>query len=447
MTPAASPDHAAHSLTPRQANYALGVFLAAYVLSFIDRQILSLMVDPIRADLGLSDLQIGLLQGLAFALLYAVLGIPFGMMADRGSRKWIICCGIVGWSVATGLCGLASSFTLLFAARMMVGVGEATLSPAAHSFLSDAFTGPRLARAMAIYTLGITIGAGGALMLGGSVVGLIASAQGIQWPLLGALSAWQMAFIIVALPGIPIALLAALLREPARTRSDGQRHQGAPLGETLAYLVRHRRAFLPLYLSSSLLSIMGYGMIGWYPSLLIRGHGLTAADAGLWLGAVYLVAGSAGTIFGGVMAERLALRGRADANLRVVLWLTAAVLLPAVAAPLMPSALGVIMVFTPACFFFNGYFGCSVAAIQLTSPSSMRGTNAALFLLANSLVGLSLGSVVIPLADRHLFAGDGTLGGALSLVAALCCLTTLLVARLGLAAYAERVRAVAAGRP
>ncbi|MDE2619083.1 MAG: MFS transporter [Sphingomonadales bacterium] len=204
LAPSASPPPGVPgSLTLRQANLALAVFLAAYVLSFVDRQILGLMVDPIRRDLGLSDLQIGLLQGAAFALLYATLGVPFGMSVDRWSRRNLIVGGIITWSVATALCGLAGSFAALFAARVLVGVGEATLSPAVHSYLSDAYPRHRLARAMAIYNLGITLGSGMALIIGGWVVALIARSGMAEIPGLGALQPWQAAFLAVAAPGVP----------------------------------------------------------------------------------------------------------------------------------------------------------------------------------------------------------------------------------------------------
>lgn len=432
------------ALTLKQANFALAVFLAAYILSFVDRQILGLMVDPIRRDLGLSDLQIGLLQGVAFALLYATLGVPFGMSVDRWSRRNLIIGGVITWSISTALCGLAGSFATLFAARVLVGVGEATLSPAVHSYLSDAYPPHRLARAMAIYTLGITIGGGMALLIGGSVVGMIEAGGDTVLPLLGTLRPWQTTFLAVAAPGVLIAALFAFIREPARTYKRENNAQVPGIGAVMANFWANRRAFLAIHLSSAAFGIYGNGITGWYPSLLIRSHGFTAGEAGLWLGLVYLVCGSLGSIAGGRLSERLALAGRADANLRVVTIAAAAVIVPATLAPLMPSAALVLLVFAPACFLYYTYFACATAAIQLASPPAMRGTNSALFLLTNALVGLSVGMLAVPMADRFVFGGTGQLGYPLALIAAVGCGGAFLLSRWGLEAYGKL--AVQAGR-
>lgn len=428
-----------------RANFALGIFLAAYVLSFVDRQILSLMVDPIRRDLGISDVQIGLLQGLAFALLYAFLGVPIGLLADRLVRKRIIAAGILFWSVATGLCGLATSYIPLFLARMGVGLGEAALSPTAHSFLSDAFPPARLARAMAIYTLGITIGAGGAFMIGGTVVEIIARGGAVDLPLLGRLSPWQTAFLAVALPGFLLAPLTLLVTEPARRRgsADPPSAQRFPLAPALHHVGANWRVFVPIYLTSSLLGILGYSLTSWYPTHLIRTFGITAGQAGHYIGLIYLVLGSAGSIAGGLLAERLALKGRADANLRVVALVCATVAPPAIAAPLMTNLPAMLVLFALATFLFYGFFGASTAAIQLTTPDHMRATNAALFLLANNLIGLGLGAAAAPVVNTFLFGGTNQLGPALALIAATVCPLALALSASGLKPYAALVQRMA----
>lgn len=429
-------------VTSRQANYALAVFLLAYILSFVDRQILSLMVDPIRRDLGISDLQMGLLQGMAFALLYAVAGVPIGLLADRLQRKRIIAAGVLFWSSATALCGLASNYALLFLARMGVGLGEAALSPAAHSFLSDAYSRSKLARAMAVYSLGITIGAGAALMIGGKVVDLIASSGNITLPIFGTLRPWQATFLLVASPGILVALLVALIREPRRTSPviTDQADAASEIRPLLAHLRCHSGVFSSIYLSSCALGVMGYGMSAWYPTLLIRSFGLTPGEAGWHLGLVFLVLGSAGSIAGGLLAERMADSGRYDANLRVVALASLAVAIPATCAPLMPSAMLVVLVFSPACFFFHAYFGCSVAALQLATPSRMRATNSALFLLANSLVGLTVGTAIVPLIHSVLFKGSSDLGPALAIVAAFSSIVGAILALSGMKVYGRLVQ-------
>lgn len=434
------------ALPTREANFALTVFLLAYILSFVDRQILSLMVDPIRRDLQISDLQMGLLQGIAFALLYAVLGVPVGLMADRWPRKWIITTGVAFWSGATALCGLASNYPMLFAARMAVGMGEATLSPSAHSYLSDAYPRHKLARAMAIYSLGITLGGGLALMIGGTVIDLVGTSDAVSLGALGAVRPWQASFLIVASPGIIVAILVAVVREPSRgamttepmlPTDDEKIAPAVGLRSMGSYFARHPKAFASIYLSSCLLGIMGYGMTAWYPTLLIREFGLSPGQAGRYLGLIFLIAGSAGSVAGGLLSERLALRGYKDANLRVVAIAAAGTAVPATLAPLMPEYWAVLLLFTPACFCFNAYFGCSVAAVQLATPSGLRATNSAIFLLANALIGLAAGSALIPLLDKLLFGSAGSIGRSLALVAAIASCTAAATAAAGRRAYGE----------
>ena len=437
---------AGQGLSNRQANYALAAFLLAYVLSFVDRQILSLMVDPIRRDLDISDLQMGLLQGMAFALLYAILGVPVGLLADRWPRKWIITVGVAFWSAATALCGLASNYPMLFAARMAVGMGEATLSPSAHSFLSDAYPRHKLARAMAIYTLGITIGGGLALMIGGAVIDLVGTRNTVTLGMFGTMRSWQASFLIVASPGIIVAILVALVREPPRGGKQtptmiamGHKAKDADIGlrAMFAHFGRNPKVFASIYVSSCLLGVMGYGMTAWYPSLLIRNFGLSPGEAGRYLGLIFLILGSAGSVCGGLLSERMALRGRSDANLRVVAMAAAGTAIPATLAPLMPTQWTVLLLFAPACFFFNSYFGCAVAALQLATPPRMRATNSALFLLANSLIGLTAGSAIIPLLDRLFFGASGNIALPLALVAATASTTAAVMAFVGRRAYGE----------
>ena len=427
----------------RQAHVALGIFLLAYILSFVDRQILSLMVEPIKQDLGLSDLQVGLLQGLAFAMLYAVVGIPIGMLADRISRRRIIAVGVLFWSACTALCGFAGSYSHLFVARMGVGLGEASLSPSAHSWLSDAYPPAQLSRAMAIYNLGITVGGGLALLVGGAVVDMVAEQGALMVPGVGPMPTWRAAFLLVALPGLLVTALVFFAREPARRA--GWVSAGMPFRAALSHLRAHWRTFAAIYGNSTLLGIMGYGLMAWYPTLLIRTFGMTPGQASLRLGLIYLFVGSLGSLAGGFAAERLSLNGVRDANLRMTMILAFLCLVPAALAPVMPSATLLLMLFAMLTFCFNGYFGCSLAAIQLATPPSMRATGAALFLLANSLVGLSLGTAIVPLIDGALFGGQGQIGPALATVGLCASLFAGLAAWSGLRSYAVTSETVARG--
>lgn len=423
--------------TSTRANYTLAVLLIAYVLSFADRQILSMMVDPVRRDLGLSDIQIGLLQGFAFVLLYSVLGIPAGLLADRFSRRRIITIGVLFWSAATMACGRVNSFTSLFAARMAVGVGEAALSPSAHSLLSDSFPPNRLTRALAIYALGITIGTGLAYAIGGLVISAVAASPTVTLPLLGTMRSWQAAFIIVGSPGVLVAMLTAFMHEPNRhlAAAGEVRPASTGLGPLFAHLRANPRAFAGIYLSSGFIAISGISILAWYPTLLIRTHGFTPAEAGSAFGLTYLVFGSLGTLAGAFGAERLARAGHADANLRVVALCALAVIVPAVVAPLIPSGSGAVALLAPVLFIYSGYFGCATAAVQAATPPSLRATNAAMFLLVNALFSTTLGGVVVPMIDAALFGGTGQLGPAIAIVALLSPAAAAIAAWSGLGSY------------
>lgn len=397
--------------TARQAGFTLAITLVAYILSFVDRQIMTLMVGPIRKDLAITDFQMGLLHGLAFALFYCFLGIPIGRLADLKSRKHIIAIGIAVWSVMTAVCGLARSYTTLFLARMGVGVGEATLSPATYSLLSDSFPPERLTRAMAIYTMGITLGTGLAYIVGGSVVALVSQAGEQVLPLVGTVRPWQLAFFIVGLPGLVIAATVLLIREPVRrglaSAGEGAK-QELPLGTVLRYLRQRWSRYLPIYLLNACFAIVGYGAFSWYPTMLMRNYGLSPGSVGLHFGLIVLIAGTLGTFCGALLTERLA-RRYTDAHLRAVMLIAVAAVIPAAIAPQMGSYALSLLLVTPAMFLLNSYFSVSVTALQLVTPNQMRAVNSSLLLLTSNIIGLGFGTPLIGYLTDHVFGDDQAL--------------------------------------
>jgi len=417
--------------TPRQAHATLAILVAAYVLSFVDRQILSLLVGPIRQDLAISDFQMSLLQGLAFTMFYAVLGIPIGRLADRHTRKFIIAAGVILWSVMTAVCGLAHTFAMLFLARMLVGVGEATLSPSAYSLMSDSYPPHRLGRATSIFQLGITIGGGLAFLVGGTVVTLVATTDVVHIPLVGAVKPWQSAFFIVGLPGLLVGLLVLMIREPKR---QGLAHDGdkaiakMPVGTVVRFMWERRGVYGGVIASLSLMGIMGYGTLNWYPSFLIRTYGMTPGEVGLSFGLVYLVFGSLGAVGSALLAERLAARGYEDANLRTIL-LVAIALVPMAAGFLMPTPLLALMWAAPLAFLLNASAGLGVAALQLISPNQMRAVVTAVLLLCTNFIGGVLGASIIAFLTDYVFGNDLAL--RYSLATAIVCVAPLA----GLAAW------------
>ena len=294
--------------------YVVAILILAYTFSYIDRQILTLLVQPIKATLGISDVQISLLHGLAFAVFYTFLGIPIARLADRYRRTTIISIGILFWSVMTAMCGMARGFGQLFAARVGVGVGEAALGPAAYSIISDYFPANKLAKALSIYTGAIYFGGGIATIAGGVLIGLVPA---MTMPGIGHLESWQVVFLIVGLPGVLVALLTLSLREPKRTGIVADADDMPSIRTVAHHVATSRGAYLFLILGFSASSLTWNGVSSWIPTYFIRSFGWTPAMVGLRYGLAMLVFGSAGILFGGLLSGWLRERGHLDSNLRV----------------------------------------------------------------------------------------------------------------------------------
>ena len=428
--------------SPWQANYALTMLVVAYILSYADRQILSLLVDPIRASLGITDFQVSLLHGLAFACLYTVMGIPIARLADRYSRRLIITAGILFWSVMTAGCGMTKQYSILFLARMGVGIGEATLSPAAYSMLSDYFPPHRLGRATSIFTIGISIGAGMAYILGGWVIQFASSAGQLTLPFFGELSVWQACFIIISLPGVLVALLMYTVREPVRKAclnvpNEGT-HTGVPFGQVLGFFWEGRRCYLSIFVTITLLGIVGTGILAWFPTSLIRSYGVSATEVGYHFGLIYLFAGTCGAFFSGFASERLSVH-YSDANLRVIFFVTLALIIPAIAVPLMPSYQWALIIAVPMVFLLNAFFGVSIAALQLVTPNEMRAQISSLFLFCTNIAGLAIGPAFIALITDMYFEDDQALRYSLVLVSAVVLPLAALTGGLSLKPYRDTV--------
>ena len=394
----------------RSAWYMVGVLMVLYVFSFIDRQILGLLVDPIKREFGVSDTQVGLLQGLSFALFYCALGIPAGWLADRFSRRWIVAIGVFLWSLAATACGLAANFVQLAIARMGVGVGEAALSPAAYSLIGDAFPREKLGRAFGVYNVGIAIGSGLALILGGLVVNAVSGQQvNYTLPLLGEVRGWQLVFVVTGLPGVLLCLLMFTFREPARrglVRAKGQAVAAPlPLSQALRFVRERLDFFAPFFVAVGLLSVIGYGYLGWLPVALNRRFDVPVGDVALVLGVATLIFNTSGILLAGRIADALAARGLQDAALRVCLGVALANSLTGTCAPLMPSILGSYGVLVLLGLTMSAYTALVPLAINLVAPNQMRAQIGALYLLVSNLIGLGIGPALVPFVSDHLI-GD-----------------------------------------
>ncbi|MFO1400892.1 MAG: MFS transporter [Steroidobacteraceae bacterium] len=431
--------------SPRQAWYAVFIFGLTLLVNFLDRGIITLLVEPLKHDLGLSDEQVGVLMGLAFVCFYVVLGLPIARLVDSVRRATILTVGLACWSVATALCGLAGSFGQLFAFRVGVGVGEACSGPATYSMLADLFPPWKLPRAIAFMQVGFFAGNAAALIVGGAIVTLLLALPPMTLPLVGTLHGWQLAFLLASVPGLIVTALLFTLREPPRRGDVGGGGGVLPLGTVLAYLKSHGATFGPIYLGGGITTLTNLGAMSWQPTFFIREFGWSPARVGLVSGLMYLTVWPLGTAVGTWMVERLQRQGRDDANMRIVIWSTACAVPFLAAAPLMPT--GALAMTVQGCGLFCGAWllGPQNAALQIITPNRMRGQVTALFLFVFNVIGFGLGPSFIALTSTHVFGG-GThaLGHALALTQAVMGPITVLVFAMGLKAYGRSVVAARA---
>ncbi len=377
--------------------YVLFILVVVYTFNFIDRQIIGILAVPIKADLGLSDTQLGLMGGLAFALFYTGLGIPVAMLADRFSRTWIMTVALAVWSLMTAASGLATNFWQLFAARLGVGVGEAGGVAPAYSLISDFFPPNQRARALSIYSFGIPIGSAIGIVFGGVIASLLD---------------WRVAFFIVGLAGVILAPIFRLtIKEPLRGGLDRQRDDSkAPDLRTILKTLSGKPSFWLVSLGASFSSMMGYGLFFWLPSFFVRSFDMTLLNASLYFGTVLLIGGLAGIWAGGWLGDRFGQMRRsryisipAIAFLATVPFYMIAIMsesLPLTFAVLLvPTALGLV------------WLGPVISVIQHLVPPNMRATASAVFLFINNLIGIGIGTFAIGLLSDLLSVqyGDNSL--------------------------------------
>ncbi len=419
---------------------AVAILLVAYVFSFIDRQILTLLVEPICRDLDIDDTQMSLLMGFSFALFYTVCGIPLGRLADSTSRRGLVAVGVFFWSLMTANCGLARHYWQLMLARFGVGVGEATLSPSAYSLIADSFPKETRATAISVYSMGIFLGSGLALVLGGVIIRW-AGAQGeIELPLLGAVRPWQLIFFILGAAGMLFSVMALAIREPAR-RGIGAGVQ-VPLREVARYLLANRATVVYHNVGFAMLAFASYGGAAFIPTFFIRTYGWKAADVGIVYGSIVMVFGSLGIVCGGWLSDRLARTGLTDAPMRVSLFATLAVIPVGVFFPLGGANVAVVLLVFVV-FFLSMPFGVAPAAIQEIMPNAMRGQASAIYLFVVNLLGLGLGPTAVALFTDHVFRDRQAVRYSLLIVTVSAELIALVLLFLSLKPYrasVERLR-------
>lgn len=400
----------------RLAWYATFLLTATYTFSFIDRQIVNLLVEPIKADLMLSDTQISFLQGLAFVVPYLVLSVPIGRMVDTVGRVRVLIGGIIFWSVACVSCGLSKTVTQLAIGRMGVGAGEASVTPAAWSLLADYFPEEKRGLPVSVFLMGPYLGAGLSLIIGAEV---ISWADQVTLPILGNIASWQFTFIAVGLPGLLLAMILTTLSEPMRKETLSDTGAGSVSWREGVNFVRSRKKVYGAYLlGAPFIVITLYALQAWVPTLLIRVHGMDIADVGRGYGSIALLCGSAGVLIGPVLAKYVTRKGHKDAGLRVAM-LAAAALLPAIVfagftadktLALMAIAVSSFLVTVPMALFTTG--------LQAVTPNEMRGVIAGIYVVIVNLFGLALGPTSVALVTDYVFADAGAVGASMAMVCA-----------------------------
>ena len=435
---------------PVEAWSTVAVLSLTYMFSFMDRQILVLLVEPIKQDLQLSDTQVSLLTGLSFALVYSFSCIPMGRAADLWVRKYVIIFGVTLWSLLTIACGFTRNFSQLFIARMGVGFGEAALTPTAYSMIADLFPPHRLARGLSVFGIsGIAAGGAMPLIIGGLIIGFIESLPPVFVPGVGALQSWQLVLLLAGLLSLLMVVPLSLIREPKRHQATqepqslpaklrtGPDRCGKPLADNdrqalanlsgqvvqdkafsavLAFIGRNKRLYLPLITAGSVAAIGAYGVGAWWPSYFIRVHHWSSQQAGIYLGLLYLLPAICGGLTAGWLADTLREKGHNNGIIYIS------------AGSMTSMAIGIPMIIWVdslvlkmgllALINFTGiaYALLLPVIIQLLTPNHQRAQVSALFLLAVSLLGLGLGPTAVALLTDGVFQSDQAVGKSIALV-------------------------------
>ena len=414
--------------------YVVAILCLCNMIAFVDRQIINLLVEDIKVDLAITDTEISLLQGLAFALFYAVTAVPLGRLADTGNRRWIISIGIMIWTVAAAACGLARNFWQLFVARMFVGVGEATLTPSGFSMLADLFKPERVSLPISVFTGSTFFGSGIALLAGGFVIALLDKQDVVSLPLLGVMQPWEAAFVIAAVPGVVVSLIFFLtIKEPQRRQS----HNAIPLTEkpalkeVAAFVANNGGVFAAVFGGVSVLAAVQFCLGAWVPAHFIRNLGWTAPEIGYAYGLIFLFCGTGGVIAGGILADRLQERGLRDGHLRAVMF-SAIVTLPFVLAfAAVDDGRLAIALLAPTVFFGTMAFGAGPALIPVICPARMRGLLVAIYLLIANIVGQAGGPLIVALFTDRVFGSPELVRYSLMAAPALLLVSGAILVKLG----------------
>lgn len=415
--------------------------MIAYISSFIDRQILSLLVVPIKRDLQLTDTQISLLMGLSFAVFYTLLGIPIGRLADKANRKGIIIWGVLLWSFMTTLCGGIKSYLQFFLARVGVGVGEAALSPPAYSIITDYFPKEKISRAISVYSAGIYIGSGIAVLIGAGLIGSLPQGGTTVVPIFGEIFHWQKLFFYIGIPGILIALLVSTIKEPTRknTLHHNQDSNKLSLKEAIGFIKTKRKAFLSVTFGITFISMVAYACMAWIPTYFVRTFGWSVQKAGGMYGIIISIFSTSGILVGGWLADKFVKNGKSDGKLRVGIIAASGIILTSF-VPLIENEKIVIILLSIPSFFCAFPFGASTAAIQEMMPNNVRAFASAIYLLVINIIALGFGPLVVALITDYVFFDENAIKYSISITIIIASSLALFFYWNGLKAYREAIK-------
>lgn len=377
----------------------LALLMSAMMFSIIDRFALAVLLEPIKSDLELSDSQLGLLNGIAFGLFYATMGLPLGWLADRWSRKGVVVGGVAIWSAATAACGLANSYLQLLIARIMVGAGEAGLAPVSYSILHDRFPPARLGSAISLLQVGSIAGSGLAIMVVGVVYSLVVGLGADASPLPG-LKPWQLTFILVALPGLFFVLAFSLMKNPPPAAKQG----GTEKIGLLTALASNPVTYASLFAGMSGIVVALYALFSWIPAILVREFGWTETQVAGTYGGIVLLFSPAGALFGGWLCDRLIARGVKSAHALIAMG-AACLAIPAfVVIGIATTSTVLLTGVAVAQFAITIPNGLGPALTQRLAPDSARTQVSALYVMSANLIGIGVGPVAVGFLSENAFS-------------------------------------------
>ena len=409
--------------------YVVVLMMCFYVLSFMDRQIIAVLIEPIKEDLSLSDVQISLLGGLSFVLFYSTTGIYVGRLSDSVNRPLLVACGVFIWSATTALCGVAGKFWHLLILRMGVGLGESALLPSTISLLADYFPPKRLAAPTSVFMLGAPIGIGLSFAGGGylysAATDITSSLGWAQYPFIGGTVAWKLVLLFLGGLGLLMTLLLVTVREPrgrnktpsiAKKTAEAKRLKAASFAEVKKYTLTHWKAIGGLYFGMAFISLASYAQGFWDITFLTRTYGWNAVTGSFWYGMVQLTGGLIGMLSGGIIADRLSNKGVQGASVLMVVVGTGIALPFSFIYPLVASANASLCLMFFAILGNSMAFASTASALQRLFPSSMLGLAAGIYFFLSNAVGIGIGPTAIAAITDYLYQDPDMIRYSLTIV-------------------------------